>query len=70
MFLNRYNVAMRKILLFLLCSMAVCTGAETVRSVTAETTRMSPDTLKKYFKLKEGEAFTEKEYQRAQEKEF
>ena len=42
-------------------------AAETIHSITAETTRMSPDTLKKRFNLKEGEQFTEKEYQKAQD---
>lgn len=63
----RYNVNMKKILLFLMCSLSLYVGAETVHSVTAETTRMSPDTLKKHFKLKEGMEFTEQEYQRAQD---
>ena len=63
-----YNIDMKKLLLLLLCCVALAAHAETVRSITAETTRMSPDTLKKRFSLKEGEVFTEKEYERAQEK--
>ncbi|MBO5910816.1 MAG: hypothetical protein J6Q05_01290 [Elusimicrobiaceae bacterium] len=57
-----------KKLLILLCFMyPLGLAAETVHSITAETTRMSPDTLKKRFNLKEGEKFTEREYQKAQE---
>ena len=57
---------MKKIfLLFVLwCPLGVM--AETVHSITAETTRMSPQTLLKRFHLKEGEEFTEKEYEKAQ----
>ena len=58
---------MKKIIVFLFLVLPGCSMAQTVRSITAETTRMSPDTLKKRFNLKEGEEFTEKEYQKAQE---
>lgn len=60
-------MSMKKLLLGLLCTISWCAGAETVHSVTAETTRMSPSTLEKRFKLKEGMEFTEEEYQRAQD---
>ncbi len=62
----QYNIDMRKWLLFLLCCLPFYAFGETVHSITVETNRMSPATLKKRFSLKEGEAFTEKEYQRAQ----
>lgn len=39
---------------------------EIVHSVTAETNRMSADTLKKRFRLKPGDTFTEDAYQKAQ----
>lgn len=42
-------------------------SADTVHSVTAQTTRMAPQTLIKRFKLKPGDLFTEQEYQKAQE---
>lgn len=58
---------MKKIIIFLCLMGPLGLAAETVHSITAETTRMSPDTLKKRFNLKEGEQFTEEEYQRAQE---
>ena len=38
-----------------------------VHQITAETNRMSEETLLKRFHLKEGEEFTEKEYQKAVE---
>ena len=58
---------MKKIIIFLCLMGPLGLAAETVHSITAETTRMSPDTLKKRFNLKEGEQFTEEEDQRAQE---
>ena len=58
---------MKRILLLILCVCpSLLSAQEVVHSVTAETTRMSEATLKKRFHLKEGEAFTEKEYQKAQ----
>ena len=57
---------MKKMLVLCLFLLPVCAWAETVHSITAETTLMSPDTLKKRFNLKEGEEFTEEEYQKAQ----
>ena len=41
--------------------------AQQVRSVTAETTCMSPQTLTQRFKLKPGDLFTTQAYQKAQE---
>lgn len=58
---------MKKILVFLCCMFPLFAGAETVHHISAQTTRMSEETLKKRFKLKEGEEFTEKEYQKAQD---
>lgn len=60
-----YNMKQLLILaLVVLPTFALAT--ERVHSITAETTRMSSDTLLKRFHLKEGEEFTEKEYQKAQ----
>lgn len=39
-----------------------------VRSVTAETHRMAPETLLKRFEIKAGDVFNEQEYEKAQEK--
>lgn len=58
---------MKKFLVYLLCCLPLGAYGETVHSVTAETTRMSEETLLKRFKLKAGEEFTEKEYQKAQD---
>lgn len=58
----------KRILGCLLLVFPVCVGAqEVVHSVTAQTTHMSEDTLKKRFKLKPGDLFTEASYQKAQE---
>lgn len=66
--IKRYNVCMKKIVcsIWLLCLPVVIFAAE-VRHVTAETTRMTEDTLKKRFQLKPGDSFTEEIYQKAQE---
>ncbi len=64
----RYNISMKKLLFCWLCSLSLGVGAETVHRITAETAHMSPQTLKKHFTLKEGDEFTQREYQRAQEK--
>ncbi|MBR2082418.1 MAG: hypothetical protein IJ876_05360 [Elusimicrobiaceae bacterium] len=58
---------MKKFLICLLLCVSLGIHAQQVRHITAQTTRMSESTLLKRFKLKEGEAFTEKEYQKAQE---
>ena len=58
---------MRPILACLLLLLPGCVLGQIVHSVTAETTRMSEDTLKKRFSLKEGEQFSEEAYQRAQQ---
>lgn len=53
----------------LVCLLILLPGgavAQTIHSITAQTTRMSEATLKKRFELKEGEQFSEKAYQRAQ----
>ncbi len=57
---------MKKLLLLLILGCPLGVMAETVHSITAETTRMAPETLLKRFHLKEGEEFTEKEYEKAQ----
>lgn len=58
---------MKKYLVYLLCCLPLGVFGETVHSITAETNRMSEETLLKRFHLKQGEEFTEKEYQKAQE---
>ena len=57
---------MKKFLVYILCCLPLFAFGETVRSITAETNRMSEETLLKRFHLKQGEEFTEKEYQKAQ----
>lgn len=61
-----YDINMKYILTALLCLISFDAFAVQVSSVTAQTTRMSPDTLLKRFHLKPGDLFTEQVYQKAQ----
>ncbi|MBR5151404.1 MAG: hypothetical protein IKW71_01040 [Elusimicrobiaceae bacterium] len=58
---------MKYVLTLFVCCMALQAGATQVHRVTAQTTRMSPDTLVKRFHLKPGDLFTPALYQKAQE---
>jgi hypothetical protein len=58
---------MKKFLVSFLCCLPICLYAQHVHQVTAQTTRMSEDTLKKRFRLKPGDLFTPQAYQKAQE---
>ena len=59
---------MKRLLLCLMCCLLpVYIHAARVHEVTAQTTRMSEDTLKKRFHLKPGDLFTPQAYQKAQE---
>ncbi len=51
--------------IFLFCAAAAC--AQTVGDITANTTRMSGQTLKKRFPLKPGDLFTPQSYDKAQD---
>ena len=63
-----YNVNMKHFLTLLCCFLTTAIVAQqVVHSVTAETNRMSPDTLTRRFKLKPGDLFTAQTYQKAQE---
>lgn len=53
------------LVIFLFCAAACC--AQTVGDITAAATRMSAQTLKKYFPLKSGDAFTAEAYDKAQD---
>lgn len=57
---------MKKLVIILLLCVPGEITAQTIHSITAQTTRMSEATLKKRFSLKEGEQFSEEAYQRAQ----
>ncbi len=59
---------MRKLLLSVLLFYPCFMWGQVVRNVTAETTRMSPQTLLKRFEIKAGDVFNEPEYQKAQER--
>lgn len=64
---KQYNKSMKNYIAFLLAMIPVLGSAETVHRITAQTTRMAPQTLLNRFHLKEGEQFTEEEYLKAQE---
>lgn len=64
---NKYTISMRKFLPIFLCLLCAGAYAQKVGQVTAETTRMSPQTLKRLFLLKEGDDFSQKKYERAQD---
>lgn len=53
------------LVIFLFC--AAAGGAQTVGEISASTTRMSAQTLKKHFPLKPGDAFTAEAYDKAQD---
>lgn len=57
---------MKKMILFALLLLPVLGLAVPVHHITAETSRMSADTVKKRFNLKEGEEFTQASFERAQ----
>lgn len=56
---------MRKIIFIFLLLLPLFVSAANVNSITAQTSRMSQDTLKSLFNLKEDEAFTEEKYEKA-----
>lgn len=58
---------MKKLLSLLLLGLPFYVCATQVQSVTAQTTRMSEETLKNHFRLKPGDLFTPQAYQKAQE---
>ena len=58
---------MKRIILFLFLCLPLSAYATYVHDVTAQTTRMSEDTLKKRFHLKPGDLFTTQAYEKAQE---
>ena len=58
---------MKLFLSLLLICFSFSAFAQTVGQVTATSTRMSPNTLKKLFLLKPGDAFTPKAYDKAQD---
>lgn len=58
---------MKYILSILFLYIALHVSAATVGNITAQTTRMSEDTLKRHFLLKPGEPFSEERYQKAQD---
>lgn len=51
----------------LFASLALCAQGATVGEITASSSRMSADTLKRHFLLKPGEEFTEKRFLQAQD---
>ena len=56
---------MRKIIFIFLLLLPLFVSAANVHNITAETSRMSEDTLKSLFNLKEDEVFTEEKYEKA-----
>ncbi len=59
---------MKKLLVWLFICLPGTVLAQTLTHVTAQTTRMTPQTLLKRFELKTGDVFNEQTYQKAQEK--
>ena len=64
---KHYNGFMKYIAGLFLIGFAVMAQAYTVGEVTAQSTRMSADTLKRLFLLKPGEEFSAQRYQQAQD---
>ncbi|MBO7237870.1 MAG: hypothetical protein J6U96_01085 [Elusimicrobiaceae bacterium] len=58
---------MRNWITFLFLMLAITAYAETVGTVTAQSTRMSPGTLRRHFLLKPGEEFSQQRYEQAQD---
>ena len=58
---------MKKFLTALLLCAAIGSYAQQVGTVSAQTTRMKPDTLKRLFLIKEGDDFSPEKYERAQD---
>ena len=58
---------MKRIILLLSLCLPISVYATRIHEITAQTTRMSEDTLKKRFHLKPGDLFTTQAYEKAQE---
>ena len=58
---------MKQLTVILFLGFSLCAQAYTVGQITADTTRMSPDTLRRHFLLKSGEPFSQERYEQAQD---